>query len=93
MIPTLRPQDLRLEILEYLHAHPFAADTLDGISQWWLPVRRHEIPKDIIQEALDDLIRQGFVDYVDTGDGRRIFRLAGRWDEIEIPKNGEIPSK
>ncbi len=93
MIPTPRPQDLRLEILEYLHAHPFAADTLDGIGQWWLPVRRHEIPKDIIQEALDDLIRQGFVDYVDTGDGRRIFRSAGRRDEIDIPKNGEVSPK
>jgi hypothetical protein len=92
MIPIPYPQDLRLEILEYLHTHPFAADTLDGIHQWWLPVQHYEIPKDIIQKALDDLINQGLVDYVDIGDGRRIFRLAERRDETEIP-NREIPPK
>jgi hypothetical protein len=73
-----RPKDLRLEILEYLHAHPFAADTLDGIGQWWLPTEYYKISNDIIQKALDDLIKQGLVDYVDTGDGKRIFRLAKR---------------
>lgn len=93
MASNSRPHDLRLEILGYLHAHPFAADTLDGIGQWWLPIRRYEISHDIIQKALDDLIRQGLVDYVDTGDGRRIFRSAERRHETEIPKNGEIPPK
>jgi hypothetical protein len=93
MFPPLHPQDLRLEILEYLRAHPFAADTLEGIGQWWLPLQHYEIPKDIIQKALDDLISQGLVDYVDTGDGRRIFRLAEHRDKPESLKNGEIPPK
>jgi len=67
--------DPRLEVLEYLNAHPCAADTLDGIVQWWLPIQRYQTAKDIIQKALDDLVQQGLVDYVETGDGRRIFRL------------------
>lgn len=73
--------DPRLEVLAYLHAHPSAADTLDGIIQWWLPIQRYETSRDIIEKALDDLVEQGIVDYVETGDGRRIFRLANLSDE------------
>lgn len=73
--------DPRLEVLAYLHAHPSAADTLDGIIQWWLPLQRYEMAKDIIQRALDDLVEQGIVDYVETSGGRRIFRLANLSDK------------
>jgi Fe2+ or Zn2+ uptake regulation protein len=68
--------DPRLEVLAYLSAHPSAADTLEGIVQWWLPIQRYETAKDTIQRALDDLVEQGIVDYMETRDGRRIFRLA-----------------
>jgi len=76
-----KPPDPRLEVLAYLHTHPSAADTLDGIIQWWLPIQRYETARGIIEKALDDLVEQGIVDYVETGDGRRIFRLANLSDE------------
>lgn len=38
------PQDAHLTeiaeaILRYLHSHPDAADTAEGIATWWLPAR------------------------------------------------------
>lgn len=67
--------DPRMEIVEYLHAHPSAADTVDGVIQWWLPLQRYETARDVIQKALDDLVEEGIIEYVKTGDDRRVFRL------------------
>jgi hypothetical protein len=40
----MRPEQERLvevvdAILRYLHSHPHAADTVEGIAKWWLPRR------------------------------------------------------
>ena len=78
ILETLAPEnvlpDPRKQIMEYLRAHPSAADTIDGIIQWWLPLA-HEMEREDIESALDDLVKQGLVEYVSTGD-KKIFRLA-----------------
>jgi Fe2+ or Zn2+ uptake regulation protein len=68
--------DPRLEIIEYLHLHPYAADTVDGIIQWWLSRQRYETARAVIQRALDDLVNQGVVDCVETADSTKVFRLS-----------------
>lgn len=70
------PPDPRQEIIDYLHAHPSAADTVDGIIQWWLVRQRYETAQDVIQKALDDLVEQGILDCIDTGDDKKIFLSA-----------------
>ncbi len=47
-------------ILDYLHQHPDAQDTLAGIAEWWLAaeVKTRTVT---IKEALDELIEKGFV--------------------------------
>jgi Fe2+ or Zn2+ uptake regulation protein len=65
----------RKEIMEYLRAHPSAADTIDGIIQWWLPLQHYEMERENIEKALDGLVKQGLVEYISTGD-KKIFRLA-----------------
>ena len=47
-------------ILDYLHQHPDAQDTLAGIAEWWLAdeVKTRTVT---IKAALDELIEKGFV--------------------------------
>ena len=71
-----RSPDPRQEIIEYLRAHPSAADTVDGIIQWWLIRQRYETARDVIQRALDDLVEQGIIDYINTGNDKKIFLSA-----------------
>jgi Fe2+ or Zn2+ uptake regulation protein len=68
--------DPRAEIVAYLAAHPHAADSLDGIVDWWLPNQRYETARSTIQAALDDLGRQGIVEEVVPCRGTRLYRLA-----------------
>ena len=46
-------------VLAYLREHPAAADTLDGIVDWWLPRQRHEIERARIRAALAGLVARG----------------------------------
>ena len=67
--------DPRLEILDYLRNHPSAADTLEGIVEWWLPRQRHETATKAIQQALDDLVKSGLVDELASDIAPRLYRL------------------
>jgi hypothetical protein len=70
------PPDPRQEIIEYLRAHPSAADTVDGIILYWLSRQRYETAKNVIEMALNDLLEQGVIDSVTTGAGKKVFRLS-----------------
>lgn len=70
--------DPRCEIVEYLGTHPSAADSLEGIVDWWLPRQRFETAKGAIQNALDNLESQGVVELVTMSDGVRLYRLASK---------------
>ena len=75
--------DPREEIVEYLRNHPYAADTLDGILDWWLHRQRYVTAKEAIQKALDDLVQQKIIDYLDIGEGKRIYFSATRPRKIQ----------
>ncbi len=47
-------------ILRYLHSHPDAVDTVEGISKWWLPLD-YCADKGLVKTALDRLESQGLV--------------------------------
>lgn len=86
------PPDPRQEIVEYLHAHPSAADTVDGIIQWWLIHQRYETARDVIERALDDLVEQGIIDSVSVSKDtkKKVFKLAtnqGQPGSIKAKKN------
>jgi len=49
------------EISRYLAEHPGAADTVDGITQWWLARIRVEEAAIRVQQALDSLVCEGVV--------------------------------
>lgn len=61
----MQPQDEHLmqtvdAILRYLHSHPDAVDTVEGIAKWWLPPEKC-IDARIVEEALARLEAQGLV--------------------------------
>jgi Fe2+ or Zn2+ uptake regulation protein len=73
--------DPRAEILAYLRAHPAAADTVDGIVEWWLPRQRYETAKAAIQRALDSLVAEGVIDELVSDVGTRLYRLRGSGED------------
>lgn len=68
-------------ILAYLDEHPDAADTVDGIRQWWLPGGADQSTADV-QAALDLLVGRGLIARVEQAGippvYRRTLRPRGR---------------
>lgn len=61
------------EILDYLRSHPEAADTLEGIVEWWLMRTRYMRGLERVEEALALLISEGLVRVRENGDFGRIY--------------------
>mgnify|MGYP001432792198 CR=1 FL=1 len=61
------------EILRYLRAHPQAADTVDGIVEWWLPRQRHAEAVERVQQALDELVARCLVERITLVDGTVLY--------------------
>jgi hypothetical protein len=76
--------ELAAEIRAYLKAHPNAADTLDGIVQWWIVHQRFLRGIQAAERALDRLVGEGQVEKIRTADGRVVFRAAR-------PPTGDAP--
>ena len=47
---------IALEILRYLETHPDAADTIEGVIQWWLSPVVSNVFTETVQRALDELV-------------------------------------
>ena len=62
------------EIVRYLEEHPDAADTVEGIRQWWLPRLRLQEANAQIEGAIDELVERGIVVRESLPDGRVVVR-------------------
>ena len=63
-------------VLAYLEEHPSAADTLEGITAWWLEQRRIRYGVEIVSGALERLIRSGAIERLNRRDeASTLFRL------------------
>jgi len=59
----MQPQNLTEvvnAILRYLHAHPEAVDSAEGIAKWWLPAEWC-VDVHTVEAALTRLLEQGLV--------------------------------
>ncbi len=61
-------------ILAHLARHPLAADTEQGIAQWWLGPMGVDVPLADVRQALEALLRDGRIERATLPDGRAIFR-------------------
>lgn len=77
------PVDLANQILAYLDEHPDAADTLEGVVDWWLIRTRYLRGLSQVQATLDLLVERGQVVEMVNTDGSRVYsavRGGGRPD-------------
>jgi hypothetical protein len=65
-------------VLGYLNKHPQAADTLDGITSWWLPQQRYETARERIEDALTRLVNSGVLRRQSLPGGELLYQLAAR---------------
>jgi hypothetical protein len=88
MSPGGRPTDefdAAYEILAYLHAHPDAQDTLEGIVEWWLLHQKIKHQTERVEQALAALIERGLIRARAGTDSRVHYRIErDRWQEIEL---------
>lgn len=59
-------------ITHYLKAHPNAADSEEGIMQWWLP-QQNQVDMDELQHALDYLVETRALSKTALLDGRMLY--------------------
>jgi hypothetical protein len=59
--PSWLVADVADEIMAYLNENANAADTPQGIWQWWLTDRREQVDAAIVENALERLVAQGRV--------------------------------
>ena len=69
------------DILAYLADNPDAEDTIEGIAQWWLLEQkiRQQIP--MVEKALAELVKKGFVLAQGGSNGRTRYRIDQRKQE------------
>jgi hypothetical protein len=67
--------EVSLKILRYLEHNPNAADTLDGILEWWLPRQSIYEQEKTVQQALDSLVERKLLLTKQSTDMRKHYRL------------------
>ncbi|MDZ7754049.1 MAG: hypothetical protein U5S82_21020 [Gammaproteobacteria bacterium] len=56
-----RVRDVAREIEHYLESHPQAADSLEGIANWWISRQRLQTELEVVRAALEQLSQAGIV--------------------------------
>ena len=67
--------DVAKQILRYFMRHPRAADDLEGVARWRLLEEAIHRTVDETEQALDWLVRSGFLEEIDTAAGAHVFRM------------------
>lgn len=73
------------EIMRYLQQHQFAADTLEGISHWWITRQRIEEDKQRVLAAVEYLLERKQLHCRQLADGSVLYSGATNAD----PKSNE----
>lgn len=77
--------EIARDILAHLFKHPDAQDTLEGIVQWWLIERKIKYQNSIIEEALNQLLKNGLIHEFGKVDSQIYYRINGS-NVIKIKK-------
>lgn len=64
------------EIQQYLYEHPYAADTVEGITRCWLFNHDIGVTQSLAQQALDILVSASILDVKNNRGGNAIYSSA-----------------
>jgi hypothetical protein len=67
--------EVALKILRYLDHNPKAADTVEGILEWWLPKQSINEEKRVVEQALERMVSRSFLLAMQSSDARKHYRL------------------
>lgn len=67
---------VRSAIVAYLERHANAADTREGIIDWWLPIEHRTFDRAVIERALEMLVAEGLLVGTRLVDGTVLYRRA-----------------
>lgn len=73
--PDSDVRQLADDILQYLSKHPDAADTLEGVVNWWLLRQRYENAMAMVSQALELLVKQGDLTRIKHRGSPSIYKL------------------
>lgn len=69
--------EIERSLIAYLDSRPCAADTLDGIVSWWLPLQRYAAARGSIEAALAHLVELDVLRRDRLPDGTDLYALDG----------------
>lgn len=72
----------------YLARHPAAADSEQGIAQWWMPATGADVPIETVRAALEWLVRRGAVHRTVVPGGPAIYRAGTGGPRSGAENNG-----
>lgn len=70
-----KPEELSQMILNYLQKRPDAADTLEGITRWWLEFQRVELSANDVKDALESLVQKGIIRIFKAKNGSTFYKI------------------
>lgn len=75
-VPARTILSIAIDIRRYLERHPNAADSVEGVTRWWLTREGSVESIDKVQKALDLLVERGLMTKRVQHDGQSIFARA-----------------
>lgn len=73
----------RKAILRYLEACPNAADTLNGVVEWWIPLQRYHDGYEMIEKTLEELFKEGLIEKQVLPDKKIIYKAIHSKDSLK----------
>ena len=62
-------------IISYLHKHPDAGDTLEGITRWWLGFEKIDESVKDVSIVIEGLIKKGLVKKEELQGGKVFYKI------------------
>ena len=69
----MNQRQLCAALRRHLESYPDAADSLEGIRQWWLPESLRVAPLELLQEAVEVLVADGEMRRKPLPDGTTLY--------------------